>query len=293
MMDHKAYHGEIKIGEFDDLIKVIRFLMSKQEFIFRGQSNAKWQITSSLERAKLSQGNNSLEDWILIEFKQNIRCYSDLEVDSANNLDCLMAIQHYGGPTRLVDFTASFPIALFFALDGMSNGGNSCVHVLNPVQINQPKYDRRSEDFLNTAVLNKPHEAGVLVCYPRHRHSRLAAQQGLFVVPLDRQKSFMENLTEACMLGPAALTSDVTRQAIDIENLHHSGLISLPYVKILISSSVQQEAWEFLLSVNLTHRTMFPGFEGFCRSLILQRWELWNTIRRVIDTDGAQSSSSV
>ena len=98
-----------------------------RKWVFRGQSNAAWQITSSLERVNHITSQHlrdperyfrAAEQIAIAEFKR--RAHSLVENDNLSNLEWTMLMRHYGVPTRLVDFTEVPFLALFFALDDES-----------------------------------------------------------------------------------------------------------------------------------------------------------------------------
>lgn len=81
-------------------------------FLYRGQSNNNWSLQTSLER-KLENLNKT---------EMDIGKYEKLVVEECQNKDSnsvpieiISKIQHYGGATRLIDFTHQFPAAVFFA----------------------------------------------------------------------------------------------------------------------------------------------------------------------------------
>lgn len=81
-------------------------------FLYRGQSNNNWSLQTSLER-KLENLNKT---------EMDIGKYEKLVVEECQNKDSnsfpieiISKIQHYGGATRLIDFTHQFPVAVFFA----------------------------------------------------------------------------------------------------------------------------------------------------------------------------------
>ncbi len=81
-------------------------------FLYRGQSNNNWSLQTSLER-KLENLNKT---------EMDIGKYEKLVVEECQNKDSnsspieiISKIQHYGGATRLIDFTHHFPVAVFFA----------------------------------------------------------------------------------------------------------------------------------------------------------------------------------
>lgn len=90
-------------------------------YVFRGQSNADWGLQSTLERIignKWSaQQARKFEDYSLNTFQSKYHIYSGTEHLPKSKLSWLSVMQHYGVPTRLIDFTTSPFIALYFALE--------------------------------------------------------------------------------------------------------------------------------------------------------------------------------
>src|SRR5580700_11308152 len=88
---------------------------------FRGQSNSQWPIYSTLSRYLLDFNAGRFcwphqELRILRIFKRKAHHYlKNIPGDKAV-LEWLSIMQHYGAPTRLVDFTWSPLVAAFFAL---------------------------------------------------------------------------------------------------------------------------------------------------------------------------------
>ena len=85
-------------------------------YIFRGQADARWELRSSLERLLGSswaiERARTSEDYALRSFKSKYRIYAGSEHQPQSKLSWLSAMQHYGAPTRLIDFTTSPYIAL-------------------------------------------------------------------------------------------------------------------------------------------------------------------------------------
>ena len=88
--------------------------------IYRGQSNAEWELSSSLQRClkgtDYEKNPTKMEFWFLREFRKRARLYLKQVPEASDIVGWLSLMQHYGTPTRLIDFTHSFYVACYFAL---------------------------------------------------------------------------------------------------------------------------------------------------------------------------------
>ncbi len=112
----------IKTVEISEIPKVIETLNSfGNGYIFRGQSDAGWHLESSLERAIgpvwCHEAAKKFEEFSLNQFKSKFHLYDMENAQPQTKLAWLSLMQHYGIPTRLIDFTESPYIALYFALE--------------------------------------------------------------------------------------------------------------------------------------------------------------------------------
>jgi hypothetical protein len=110
---------EIELSSVDSLIKKLNSLPN--HFIYRGHADADWSLQSSLERiigSKWSEDSaKKFEEFSLDEFKSKFHLYDRENVKPDSKLAWLSIMQHYGVPTRLLDFTESPYVALYFALE--------------------------------------------------------------------------------------------------------------------------------------------------------------------------------
>jgi len=112
--------------QFQDLVSA-RFF--DKQWVFRGQSQYDWRLETSLERAvvRYREGEpdgsypvshpNKFEPQLLQGFQRRANHYMSDVPAHGERLEWLALMQHYGVPTRLLDWTISPYVALYFALE--------------------------------------------------------------------------------------------------------------------------------------------------------------------------------
>lgn len=104
-------------GILNNLSRVLHSIDDDEyEVFYRGLEDATWKDVPSLFRNPnhLKKEKESVEEVI--------RNYPD-EFSSAHTIDILCQLQHYSCPTRMLDVTSNFFIALFFACGGWNQSG--------------------------------------------------------------------------------------------------------------------------------------------------------------------------
>lgn len=100
---------------------------------FRGQQRKHWKLLPSIVREHKFDRNE--EDEIREEYVLRAPALSSGEV-VANDWDTYFLMQHYGAPTRLLDWTESPLIALYFAVRDNPGYYDATVWVLDPYDLN-------------------------------------------------------------------------------------------------------------------------------------------------------------
>lgn len=123
----------VEVGELYEFSRLVRTLGTGR-WIFRGQADKGWKLESSLERRLVNRGLKSTkmivqnainstkydkyrasdEMYAIDQFK---RCASMKLPKLEHLVEWLAAMQHYGTATRLLDFTRSIYVALYFAFE--------------------------------------------------------------------------------------------------------------------------------------------------------------------------------
>ena len=247
-------------------------------YIFRGQSNSNYPLSSSLERcmkAFVSKSHRWIraEYWLLREFKRKFHLYSIQMPNDTDMLEWLSIMQHYGTPTRLLDFTYSIYVAFFFAIHSSNSdaavwaidhnwlkenvrkeyGFNYNPDVVLKDQINKLHIEQCNEILSDPCDGEQPF---LIPVEPEKLSERMAKQKGLFIMPASLNVSFDDNIT-------STLNKSQKSQHL------REGKNSLsPIIKIIISKSCHKEILYDLNQMNITYETLLPGLEGFAKSLI-------------------------
>jgi len=213
---------------------------------FRGQGDAAWPLSSTLTRYFKAFGIPP-NDWEHCEqralriFKRKATHFLTHIPARDDDLEWLALMQHHGAPTRLLDFTWSPYVAVFFALERAER--DAAVWALNPKEL-LPLAE------LSSYTLDKLSKSGRDVAYgrPYIMNRRLIAQSGTLVVP--------------SVLGEP------------IESILHDPRKSL--VKFVLRRELVREiAMRELYRMNITQATLFPDLDGLARSMAYElefRW---------------------
>lgn len=234
---------------------------SGHRWVYRGQRDSQWVLRSSLERA-LTRFRRPLDDmpfverWLVAEFKRHAHRYSTQVPDDADIFRWLALMQHHGAPTRLLDFTYSFYVAAFFAVERANPGDHCALWAIDqewcwnrtkqrlPPNLVAPTRGKTPE--IQAKVLENP-VCAVMPDNPFFLDERLAVQQGVFLVPLDVAKSFMHNLFGSVDGGEAP------------------GYVHR--FEIFVTQEFLLAALSELRRMNITRVSLFPGLDGLAKSL--------------------------
>lgn len=195
----------------DELLQIIRS-KTYTNLIYRGQSNCEnYELKSSLARnSKLA--SNEIEKQMIDEFNSKAHLYPEgKDYDCKDQLETLAMMQHYGAPTRLMDWSYSPFIALYFAVKNSFNDKDGVLYCLNWDYIslfNNLKYKKLAKNYNEIVkkdkidinikcdaitfgekykeiikINNSIEEDNFLQKYePKKKNIRLDKQQGLFLI---------------------------------------------------------------------------------------------------------------
>jgi hypothetical protein len=103
---------------------------------FRGQSDACWPLRPTMYRyLPLARDVRAVEDELRQEFA--VRAPNLCPERPQNSWEWYFLMQHSGAPTRLLDWTESALIALFFAVKSRGSRTDAAVWILEPWKLNE------------------------------------------------------------------------------------------------------------------------------------------------------------
>jgi hypothetical protein len=235
--------------------------------LFRGQPDENWELAPSLLRhlGTLSIGQaREIERDALRTFINEASIYSGSHSDvvwpmqGGSLVDWWVIMQHYGAPTRLLDWTRSPYVAAYFAVEQQPEKAG-VVFAFPPFQLNLfinsefPNVDWISEAVLtdvNAPLMLRPH-AGERMCSPR-----MVAQQGHFTVCTNLMAKHGE-LIEAAM-NSKVVTAALAQRGGDIDDL---------FTCLVIPPKLKPQFRRHLHLMNVTASTLFPGVDGLGLSI--------------------------
>lgn len=246
-------------------------------WVFRGQQFSEWGLETSLERAFKRMGTTDsieqIEIKILDRFMRRAHHYISAPPSRTDTLEWLSLIQHHGGPTRLLDFTRSFYVAAFFAVEQAESVSAIWCLNLNKLRDSSNNLiassnidENETTNIYNMLVTGKLDTPLAIHAEPYRQSERLVAQQGLFVAPCSL-KTRMVN----CLFGTLDNAVPHPMENITEYEMAHLELGTYPQVgrvvKIHLPRNIHPEARRNLRSMNIDAASLFPGLDGFTRSL--------------------------
>lgn len=268
-MTHQADARNVRsvpVRSWDDLLREIEAL--ERGWIFRGQRRSAWPLETTLERdTPENAAKADSETQLVREFRRRAHLYVSPHALPESDVEWLALMQHHGAPTRLLDFTRSPYVAIYFAVERAEKDDEffsvwaidelGCRHAMGArVRESLPEWNEKMERVLsekndidrNLLATYYFHEhllresvKGVLPVEPERLSERLSAQQGTFVALGNANLSFMENMSHLELPGGTVIRLDV-------------------------AASVRPLALERLRQMNITRTTLFPGLDGYAQS---------------------------
>jgi hypothetical protein len=214
---------------------------------FRGQADARWKLLPGMGRVPATRyckiefiSNAERELGVFYNFKLLAGELLNKDIDA---WEMAYAMQHCGLPTRFLDWSTTFSIALFFALKGATRA--AAIWVLDPFALNQLTMEHKQlfnpekstdtyEDYFITRSVNPP--GAVVAVAPGRHNPRLFSQRGGFTMHAD-------------LTGPL---DEIAPSAVR---------------KFILPRAVHSDARRFLAMSGVSEFSLFPDLDGLSREL--------------------------
>ncbi|CAK2132367.1 hypothetical protein VCRA2114E365_50262 [Vibrio crassostreae] len=161
---------DIIIKTFSDLEEITDCVSSSA--LFRGVSNVNYELKPSLFRHDNIGDVKMREAHLMWLFKTSAKAH--LKNVPSSDIEWLVVAQHHGLPTRLLDWSLSPLVSLFFALSSSSDN-DAGIYVL----------DR--QDFMKEENIDVNKLSDIKAIIPSHLSPRVTAQSGMFTVHPDNK----------------------------------------------------------------------------------------------------------
>lgn len=228
---------------------------------YRGQANTSWPLRSTLHREVRMMLEESGEkpnhpliaEFLREQYKANYQdfrsnAWSILRSEERDLWGVIFAMQHYGFPTRLFDWTESFLCALHFAQEGRRPSEDAAIFVLDPHALNKSSLGQ--EGIISLSPDDRPGNIPMSRWHPAFV-ARDTSLPDVALIPLR---------SNARMLAQGATFVACGDGFEPLEDTHANAI-----TKIVLPARLSGSADEFLAFMGVTSYTWFPDYVGLER----------------------------
>ena len=227
-------------------------------YVGRGQAASEWELMPSLNRLlpnpASAQLARILEDFVFTQFSESAALYLQPNLMPKDHMDRSAwwpIMQHYGAPTRILDWTRNIYVAAYFAVNKRPDKdgtvwmfhGKTLVDGMKQLFDDYTVHKYPPNEYLGTDA-----SQDLVAAHNRFSDERMVTQQALFTVSRNVLTSH-----ETAREGALARVGRANNQNY--------------LLKIVIPKNLKIQFMLHLRRMNVTSFTLFPGLDGLGSSV--------------------------
>lgn len=266
---------------------------------FRGVKDSDYALEPSVERHARSKGMDwaALESLVSSEFKARARAHLAPSLIPEDELTWLALMQHYAVPTRLLDFTYSPYVALYFGIRNSrkaTKGKHLRLYAVNVTALNS-RFERVAYEAEREGKGEEPRQVSFDPdTFGTDRDFLMAETEGLLKLIVNsmtaegKRRRLLNSTGAACATAPPAFNPRLaSQQGLFLLNCAEQLNLGESLVKMMDNRRVWQttvdiplaiapKIEEKLFNMNIHDQSLFPdleGLSGFIRQKIRLQWK--------------------
>ena len=249
---------ELTTTNLSEFMNLTTDVVDNQPFIYRGQANYNWKLIPSIYRISIPK-NREKEPAHLYDCAEAklVQQFFDSGLPYLSNIERgygsdRIRAQHFGVPTRLLDWSFDPLVALFFAVENWRDDRDSSVYILCPdtklhyQDMTRELVERYQESFPETKPFT-PNSHNIAIIPPAI-DQRVLNQKSVLTLHSFGQKAEFEALEERSTTGAIVSTEEGNSQRV--------------FCKIRIAASNKRGLFCRLLDLGVDRRRLFPTLDG-------------------------------
>jgi len=216
--------------------------------LFRGVSNNQYKLQPLLFRdhkgVPISRCDIKQLELQLYTYYKNYSANYHLSHPTLNSWEILYEMRHYGLPTRLLDWTESFAVALYFALRHYNENTTPSIWILNSNKMSELswgfplKYDMTAD--------------------PEQDYEYLFLRYKQDIIPFENPIVIIPSYNQPRLIAQASFFTLHGKNVLPIEEIFDENIVK----RINIPPSIIPDARKFLKLTNMNEFSLFPDLGG-------------------------------
>ena len=206
----KEKENNSEISTLADYVRIVSSYNNKI-LLFRGQSDKDYHLIPYVGRNPKFLIN---EEQMFLEFKRYYYLYANNRPQT--NIDLLFLAQHYGIPTRLLDWSYNPLVALYFACcSDSTKDGCVYIHSINPSIVVVKEGHELDNDIFSTEIKDS-----FMFLIPDCTDRRYLNQKGMFLWFKNPQQEFTGNIERIIIKNKKAILLDLDKIGITLSFIY-------------------------------------------------------------------------